>query len=119
MFGKGRRCVFSLLAGAGQAGDCFIGLQVLGVSLSYSNVVTLQPEQEARLRIDEMLESAGWVVQKYKSYDKTAEPGVALCEVPLKEGRCDYLLLVQGKAVGVIEAKKHGTTLSTIADQSG
>ena len=40
-------------------------------------------------------------------------------EVPLKTGPCDYLLLVDRKAVGVIEAKKVGTTLSTVADQSG
>lgn len=33
-------------------------------------------------------------------------------------GPCDYLLLVDRKALGVVEAKKVGTTLSTVADQS-
>jgi type I restriction enzyme R subunit len=36
--------------------------------------------------------------------------------MPLKNGRCDYLLLVDRKAVGVVEAKPEGTTLSGIAD---
>ena len=45
--------------------------------------------------------------------------GIALREVPLKTGPCDYLLLVDRKALGVIEAKKEGATLSTVADQSG
>jgi type I restriction enzyme R subunit len=38
--------------------------------------------------------------------------------VPLKTGPCDYLLLVDRHAVGVIEAKKEGTTLSAVAEQS-
>ena len=81
-------------------------------------MLLLTPEQEARQQIDEMLTASGWVVQAYKSYNKTAGPGIALCEVPLKSGRCDYLLLVNGVPLGVLEAKKHGITLSTIADQS-
>ncbi|CAN5795750.1 hypothetical protein BH20VER1_BH20VER1_00410 [soil metagenome] len=40
-------------------------------------------------------------------------------QVRLKEGRCDYLLLIDRKPVGIIEAKKTGVTLSTVADQSG
>ena len=39
-------------------------------------------------------------------------------EVPLKSGRCDYLLLVDRQALGVVEAKKEGTTLSMVAEQS-
>jgi type I restriction enzyme R subunit len=42
-----------------------------------------------------------------------------LREVPLKSGRCDYLLLVDRNALGVVEAKKEGTTLSMVAEQSG
>ena len=37
----------------------------------------------------------------------------------LSKGRCDYLLLVDRKPVGVIEAKKEGITLSAVAEQSG
>lgn len=65
-----------------------------------------------------MLAAAGWAVQDYKAFDPSASTGIALREVPLKSGRCDYLLLVNRKPVGVVEAKKEGTTLSTVAEQS-
>jgi hypothetical protein len=45
--------------------------------------------------------------------------GIAIREVRLKEGRCDYLFLIDRKPVGIIEAKKAGVTLSIVADQSG
>src|SRR5437867_1103224 len=77
------------------------------------------PEQRAREQIDAMLIASGWAVQDYRAFNPSAARGVALREVPLKSGRCDYLLLVDRKAVGVTEAKKEGTTLSTVADQSG
>ena len=79
----------------------------------------LTPEQHAREQIDAMLIASGWVVQDYKAFNPSAGRGVALREVPLKSGRCDYLLLVDRKALGVVEAKRQGTTLSTVADQSG
>jgi type I restriction enzyme R subunit len=78
----------------------------------------LNPEQLARQQIDEQLRNCGWVIQDYRAVDFTAGRGIALREVPLKSGPCDYLLLVDRKAVGVIEAKKSGTTLSIVADQS-
>ena len=65
-----------------------------------------------------MLAAAGWAVQDYKAFDPSISLGIALREVPLKSGRCDYLLLANRKPVGVVEAKKEGTTLSTVADQS-
>jgi type I restriction enzyme R subunit len=76
------------------------------------------PEQQARQTIDAMLAAAGWAVQDYKAFDPSASTGIALREVPLKSGRCDYLLLANRKPVGVVEAKKEGVTLSTVADQS-
>jgi type I restriction enzyme R subunit len=76
------------------------------------------PESLAREQIDAALRSAGWIIQDYKAVDLGAARGIALREVPLKSGRCDYLLLVARRAVGVIEAKKAGATLSTVADQS-
>lgn len=62
------------------------------------------PEQLARKEIDAMLIAAGWAVQDYNSVDFCAGRGIALREVPLKSGRCDYLLLVDSKALDVIEA---------------
>ena len=77
------------------------------------------PEQQARLQIDTMLTASGWIVQDYKAFNPSAGRGIALREVPLKSGRCDYLLLVDRNALGVVEAKKEGTTLSMVAEQSG
>ena len=79
----------------------------------------MTPEQKARQQIDAMLVASGWVIQNYKSLNLSAGRGIALREVPLKSGRCDYLLLVDRVPVGVVEAKKEGITLSTVADQSG
>jgi type I restriction enzyme R subunit len=76
------------------------------------------PEAIAREKIDEMLIAAGWIIQNYKQLNLGAGQGIALREVPLKSGPCDYLLLVDRRPVGVIEAKKFGTTLSGVADQS-
>ncbi|HXB02021.1 MAG TPA: type I restriction-modification enzyme R subunit C-terminal domain-containing protein [Opitutaceae bacterium] len=78
----------------------------------------MTPEAQAREKIDAQLVACGWVVQDYKAVDFTAGHGIALREVPLKTGPCDYLLLLNRQAVGVIEAKKEGTTLSVVADQS-
>jgi type I restriction enzyme R subunit len=44
--------------------------------------------------------------------------GVAVREFPTKKGPADYMLFVDRKAVGVIEAKAEGITLSGVADQS-
>ncbi len=66
----------------------------------------LTPEQLARQQIDAKLVASGWVVQDYKQFNPSAGRGVVLREAPLKSGTCDYLLLVDRKAVGVAEAKK-------------
>ena len=65
-----------------------------------------------------MLVVSGWAVQDFKAVDFSVGRGIALREVPLTTGPCDYLLLVDRKALGVVEAKKAGTTLSIVADQS-
>jgi type I restriction enzyme, R subunit len=77
------------------------------------------PEELARQQIDALLTQCGWVIQNYKQLDLSAGKGIAIREVRLKEGRCDYLLLIDRKPVGIIEAKKAGVTLSTVAFQSG
>ncbi len=79
----------------------------------------LTPEELARQQIDALLTEGGWVIQNYKKLDLSAGRGIAVREVPLAQGRCDYLLLVDRKPIGVIEAKKAGVTLSKVADQSG
>ena len=77
-------------------------------------------EQQARKRIDELLVAAGWSVQDVKAADIHAARGVAIREFPLEQGFgfADYLLYVDGKAAGIIEAKKQGATLTGVEIQS-
>jgi len=80
--------------------------------------VTLAPEQQAREAIDALLKAAGWIVQDMAEFNRNAAEGVAVREFRTDSGPCDYLLFVGGKAAGIIEAKKAGTTLSGVADQA-
>ena len=80
----------------------------------------MAPEQEARAEIDKLLTAAGWSVQPRDHVDLTAAQGIAICEYPLKKGHgfADYLLYVDGAAVGVIEAKKKGVPLTAVEIQT-
>ena len=80
----------------------------------------LAAEQRARALLDRQLTEAGWVVQDKKNLNLFAADGVACREVVMKtgHGRADYLLYVDKKVVGVIEAKPNGTTLSGVEWQS-
>jgi len=77
-------------------------------------------EQAARETIDELLGKAGWRVCDVKDADIHTAQGVAIREFPLNDGYgyADYLLYVDGKAAGVIEAKKEGATLTGVEVQS-
>jgi type I restriction enzyme R subunit len=50
----------------------------------------MTPEAKARQQIDAMLVAAGWTIQDYKALNLSAGPGIALREVPLKTGPCNY-----------------------------
>jgi type I restriction enzyme R subunit len=76
------------------------------------------PEESARMKIDRLLEAAGWLVQDYKGLNLGAGVGVAVREFPLKTGAADYMLFVERHAVGVVEAKPEGTTLSGVSEQT-
>ncbi len=78
----------------------------------------MKPEEKARQQIDRLLEAAGWRIQDYQELHLSASLGVAVREFPMAEGFADYLLFVGGKAVGVVEAKPVGNTLSGVADQT-
>jgi type I restriction enzyme R subunit len=80
----------------------------------------LAAEQRARVLIDLQLNEAGWVIQDRKHLNLFASQGVAVCEVIMARGhgRADYVLYIGQKAVGVIEAKPVGTTLSGVEWQS-
>jgi type I restriction enzyme R subunit len=77
-------------------------------------------EEAARKIIDALLEKAGWVVFDIKDANIHAARGVAIREFPLKAGHgfADYMLYIDGKAAGVLEAKKEGYTLSGVEMQS-
>ena len=76
------------------------------------------PEQAARSVIDERLAAAGWIVQDYRAMNVRAGTGVAVRELPTAAGPADYVLFVDRQAVGVIEAKKVGTTLTGVEPQT-
>ena len=80
----------------------------------------LAAEQRARVLIDRQLTDAGWSVQDKRALNLITHQGVACREVVMKagHGRVDYLLYVDRKVVGVIEAKPEGTTLSGVEWQS-
>lgn len=76
-------------------------------------------EDKARENIDNLLIAAGWQVFDADKDNITAGRGVAIREFPLPgHGFADYLLYVDGKAAGVIEAKKEGVTLTGVETQS-
>lgn len=75
-------------------------------------------EARAREEIDKMLSECGWIVQDYKMMDLGSSRGVAVREFPLLTGIADYLLFIDRKACGVLEAKKVGIPLGGVADQS-
>lgn len=72
------------------------------------------PEARARKNIDQLLDAAGWIVQFRDEVNLSGSLGIAVREFPMKPGfgEADYLLYVDGQALGVIEAKKEGSTLT-------
>ncbi len=64
------------------------------------------PEQIARDNIDQQLLSCGWIIQSKKDLNIHAGIGVAVREYTTDVGPADYVLFVNQKPVGVIEAKR-------------
>jgi type I restriction enzyme R subunit len=78
----------------------------------------MTPEEQARQNIDRQLGECGWAVQSAGEMNISAGPGVAIREFPLQTGFADYLLYADGKAIGVVEAKPVGHTLTGVETQS-
>ena len=74
----------------------------------------------ARDKIDLMLKEAGWIVQSKNEVDLGAGRGVALREYQAETKFADYVLFVDKKPVGIIEAKKEdeGHKLTVAEDQA-
>src|SRR5205809_4335901 len=78
------------------------------------------PEELAREKIDKLLTDCGWTIQNRSTINFSAARGVAIREALLKGGdEVDYLLFVDGKAIGTVEAKPEGFTLTGVEEQSG
>ncbi len=80
----------------------------------------LAAEARARVLIDQQLIAAGWLVQDTPGLNLFAGQGIARREAVMSpgHGRVDYLLYVDQRVVGVIEAKPVGTPLSGVEWQS-
>lgn len=78
----------------------------------------MTPEQNARQEIDRQLTAAGWLVQDQRHLNLHAGPGIALCETEVEGGFADYMLFVDAKAIGVLEAKPEDYSLVGVADES-
>lgn len=78
------------------------------------------PEARARKIIDQLLTNAGWIVQSRDEVNLAAGRGIAIREFPMKPGfgQADYLLYADGRALGVVEAKKEGSTLTGFEGQT-
>jgi type I restriction enzyme R subunit len=77
-------------------------------------------EELAREQIDAVLRQCGWILQKRSTINLSASRGIAIREALLKDrDEVDYLLFVDGKAIGPVEAKPEGYTLTGVEEQSG
>ena len=81
----------------------------------------MTPEEKARKVIDEKLEQSGWTIQDLAMVNPMASLGVAVREYPTSTGPVDYALFIEGKPVGVVEAKKDdaGENITVVESQSG
>ncbi|MEV6064323.1 DEAD/DEAH box helicase family protein [Nocardia asteroides] len=75
-------------------------------------------EAQSRRAIDAMLMQSGWTIQDMTDLAPTTAVGVAVREFPFATGQSDYALYVNGKLIGVIEAKREGATLTEVELQS-
>lgn len=66
----------------------------------------MTPEEKARVKIDRLFAEAGWTVVNRDEYEPTMN-AVAVREALLKGNlEADYFLMINGKACGVLEAKR-------------
>jgi type I restriction enzyme R subunit len=78
------------------------------------------PEQKARDQIDTQLRACGWAIQDKNAFNPNEGEGQAVREYTTDSGPADYVLFLDRKPVGVIEAKKEslGQNITTAEDQT-
>ncbi len=83
-------------------------------------MVNQNPEQIARDNIDKQLIACGWIIQDKKKFNLAAGLGIAIREYQTDIGPADYVLFVDKKPIGIIEAKREeeGVRLTTVEEQS-
>ncbi|MDD7610996.1 MAG: DEAD/DEAH box helicase family protein [Spirochaetales bacterium] len=90
--------------------------------ISHSNVNydDLLPEQKARVKIDDLLVKAGWTVVARDEFVPSAINAQAVKENLMKGNlEADYILYLDGKAIGVLEAKREENKLGLeVAEQA-
>ncbi len=81
----------------------------------------MTPEEKAREIIDGKLVQSGWTIQDLSMVNPMASLGVAVREYPTSTGPVDYALFIEGKPIGVVEAKKDdaGENITVVEGQSG
>ena len=81
----------------------------------------MTPEEKARCVIDNNLRQSGWIIQDLNRLNLSASLGVAVREFPTSTGEVDYALFVDGRPVGVVEAKcsEAGQSITDVEVQSG
>lgn len=80
----------------------------------------MKPEEKVRVKIDQMFEDAGWKVVDRDFYSPTIT-AAAIREGLLEGNReADYFLFLNGKAVGVLEAKRKEVNVASdwVSDQA-
>lgn len=77
----------------------------------------MKPEEKARLWIDRQLEEAGWRVVSRDEFSASMS-AAAVTEGLMKGGlEADYLLFLNGKAIGVVEAKADHVALDEVVSR--
>ena len=79
----------------------------------------LKPEEQARVLIDEMLAAAGWAVVPRSEYMDVPHAQAVTEALTKGNNEADYLLFLDGKAIGVLEAKRAENSLGMhVAEQT-
>lgn len=79
----------------------------------------LKPEEQARVLIDEMLAAAGWAVVPRSEYLDVPHAQAVTEALTKGNNEADYLLFLDGKAIGVLEAKRAENSLGMhVAEQT-
>lgn len=83
-------------------------------------MINQNPKQIARDNIDRQLVAAAWIIQAKTKLNLSAGIGVGVREYSTSVGPADYVLFVDKKAVGIIEAKREeeGHRFSVREDQT-